>query len=139
MLVRVKRIPVAAAIINRGGRILLARRCDGGPRDGSWEFPGGKIEADETPEEALVREIREELGVTISTGRQIGVVDWDYAEISVRLIGISATLAENGIETSDLVDHDRVVWVSAEQARLLPLLPADEAMLDLLAAGTSGC
>lgn len=138
MLIAVNRVPVAAAIIERNRKFLLARRKDGGPHDGMWEFPGGKIESGETPEQALVREIQEELGVTISPGRRIGPVNWDYAEISVSILGITATVATGSIETKRLADHDGTTWVSVDRARQLPLLPADRLMLDLLEAEKPG-
>lgn len=135
MLLSMERILVAAAIVELNGRYLLARRCDGGTRDGFWEFPGGKIEPGETSEAALVREINEELRVSISTGVQVATVDWDYPDVSIRLIGISATI-DNGmpdpLETIDPVDHDRVAWFTADEMRVLPLLPADRALLDRL-------
>ena len=90
----VKRVPVVAMIAQRGDRFLLARRRDGGPRDGHWEFPGGKVEQGETPEEALKREIAEELGIEIITGSREATVDWDYPDVSIRLIGIAAAVSD---------------------------------------------
>ena len=97
-----------------------------------WEFPGGKIEAGETAEDGLIREIREELGATMVPGRRVATVEWDYPDVSIRLIGIAATLDNPRPVSMDLADHDRVTWATAGQARSLPLLPADRAMLDLL-------
>lgn len=69
---------VAAAIIRRGGRVLLTRRPPGGPLGLQWEFPGGKIERGETVQEALVREIREELGVSVRPLDVLEVARHDY-------------------------------------------------------------
>ena len=72
-----KRIEVAAAIIRRGNSIFATQRGYGEFKDW-WEFPGGKIEPGETPEEALKREIREELDATIEVGELLQTVEWDY-------------------------------------------------------------
>ena len=78
-------IEVVAAVIERGGRILIARRHVGSHLGGLWEFPGGKRQAGETAEAALVREIREELDAAVSVGELLDDVEWRYPEKTVRL------------------------------------------------------
>ena len=79
-------VEVAAAVIECAGRYLITRRLDGTPLAGLWEFPGGKIQTDELPEAALVRELAEELGVTADVGELLESVDWSYPEKKVRIL-----------------------------------------------------
>ncbi|MGH7317324.1 MAG: 8-oxo-dGTP diphosphatase MutT [Candidatus Rokuibacteriota bacterium] len=78
-------VEVVAAVIERDGRILIARRHAASHLGGLWEFPGGKRQAGETPEEALVREILEELDVTVTVGERLDTVQWAYPDKTVRL------------------------------------------------------
>jgi mutator protein MutT len=78
-------VEVVAAVIERDGLILIARRPAASHLGGLWEFPGGKRGPDETPETALAREIREELAATVTVGELIETVDWAYPEKTVRL------------------------------------------------------
>ncbi len=113
---------VTAAIIRRDGRILLTRRSPGETLAGSWEFPGGKIAAGETPEEALVRELIEELSLTCSIGGKVAESDYHYEHGAFRILAYEAQV-ESG--TLTLSVHDRAEWV--EPAKLLDyaLSPAD--------------
>ncbi len=79
-------IEVVAAVIERGGKILIARRPVGAHLAGLWEFPGGKPRPGETSEEALRREITEELGASVSVGERIEAVEWQYPDKRVRLV-----------------------------------------------------
>ncbi len=87
-------VPVVAAVI-RGddGRVLLARRPPGGPHGGLWEFPGGKVEPGEAPEAALVREIREELGVEVAVEGRICTVEHRYPHLAIRMTAYGCRLA----------------------------------------------
>jgi 8-oxo-dGTP diphosphatase len=76
---------VVAAVIRREGRLLITRRLEGTHLSGLWEFPGGKVEAGESPVESLRRELLEELGVAAAVGRQMLVVEHGYPERTVRL------------------------------------------------------
>lgn len=78
-------IPVVAAVVVRGERVLLCQRHDGEHLPLLWEFPGGKIDPGETPEEALVRELREELGVAAKVGAEVADILHHYPEKTVRL------------------------------------------------------
>lgn len=73
-----RKVRVAAGILERDGRILICRRASGDSHPGKWEFPGGKIEAGEAPEEALARELEEELGVRARVGPQVAHVHFGY-------------------------------------------------------------
>lgn len=83
---RPPRILVVAAILGRGGEVLLTRRPPGKHLAGLWEFPGGKVEDWETPEEALVREIREELALDVSALRPWGFVHHDYEDRRILML-----------------------------------------------------
>ena len=78
-------IDVAAALVFRDGKLLITQRHAGAHLGGLWEFPGGKLEAGESFEQCLIREIREELGVEISVGELFEEISHDYPEKSVRL------------------------------------------------------
>ena len=85
-------VEVVAAVIQRDERYLITRRLDGTHLAGLWEFPGGKIQAGELPEAALVRELAEELGVTADVGELLESVDWAYPEKRVRIFFFRVTI-----------------------------------------------
>ncbi len=117
---------VVAAFIREKGRILLARRREGDEQGGFWEFPGGGVEAGETLEEALKRELREELGVNVAVGRKIAAVQHRYGDLSIELHLFDARIL-NG--TPSPLSHAELRWVPVEELALYPLAPADRRLL----------
>lgn len=115
-------IPVAAAVIHQGEKILIARRSPGKHLSGYWEFPGGKIEQGETPEDCLIREIQEELSILISVDSFLQKNLHDYGEKQVLLKAYLCTYLSGDLV---LVDHDEVRWILPEQLTQYQLAPAD--------------
>ena len=116
-----KIIEVVAAIIHRDGRILATQRGYGEWK-GMWEFPGGKMEAGETEEEAIVREIREELNVGIFVERKVCTVEYDYPQFHLRMHCFWCSIAEGVLE---LKEHQSARWLAKEEWRCVEWLPAD--------------
>lgn len=118
-----KIIDVVCAIMrNDEGKIFIARRAAHKSMSGRWEFPGGKVEEGETPQEALKREMEEEFGVTIEVGEYVGENVHHYSTFSIRLIAFESThlIGEFG-----LTDHDQIDWVPAEELMHVNLAEAD--------------
>jgi 8-oxo-dGTP diphosphatase len=116
-------IEVAAAIIeNEQGQILIARRKKGKSQAGMWEFPGGKLESGESPEECLVRELQEEMGIEIAPYAWFGVNEHDYGTVRIKLIAYLAKYSTGEIR---LADHDEYRWVNREELREYKWAPAD--------------
>ena len=126
-----KRIEVVAAVIRRGNRIFATQRGYGEWK-GWWEFPGGKIEAGETPQQALSREIREELEAEIEIGELLRTVEWDYPEFHLTLHCYLCTLSS---PTLHLNEHSDARWLDKAALRSVPWLPADVCLIDDLAQG----
>lgn len=116
-----KTIEVAAAIVHQNGRILAAQRGYGDNKDG-WEFPGGKLEAGESPEAALVRELQEELAITIVPERLITTVEYDYPEFHLTMHCFLASIKSG---TISLLEHEAMKWLRREELDSLAWLPAD--------------
>lgn len=121
-------IDVVAAIIERDGKILLAQRPEKGDQPGLWEFAGGKLEAGETQTQALVRELREELGIEATPG---GYIASHQREVSGRLIHLHAWHVAEFSGQLTRQHHAALVWCLPEDATNWPLAPAD---IPLLAA-----
>ena len=126
-----KVIHVAAAVIRREGKIFATRRGYG-PWKGGWEFPGGKIEPGETPEEAVVREIREELDVPVRVEGTAGHVEYDYPEFHLSMECLYCSLP--GGEPV-LLEHEDARWLTPEELGSVDWLPADRILVQALAAG----
>lgn len=123
---------VAAAIIERDGRILLHRRPPGSWGEGLWEFPGGKVEVGEDPRSALARECEEELGVLVDVGHVFEILAWDYSDTGpVLLLFFHATLADG--EPSALLGGE-IAWAQRGQLLDYKWLPADYPIVERLAA-----
>ncbi len=122
-------IRVTAAIIRRPGQILLARRQAGDHLAGHWEFPGGKIEDGETPEECLARELEEEFGVGAEIGRFIAASRHAYDDREIELLAYEARL-EPGEWT--LGSHDDTRWVGMRELLSYDLAPADVPIAEAL-------
>jgi 8-oxo-dGTP diphosphatase len=105
-------IRVAAAVIERDGKVLIAKRKGKQLNGGKWEFPGGKIEYGETPQDCLVREIYEELSIGITIGEYITTSNYKYPDKSIELVSY---FAQWKCGTITLRDHDEVAWVFPEQ------------------------
>ena len=120
-----KTIRVAAAIIRDGDRIFATQRGYGPYKDG-WEFPGGKIEPGETPEQALKREIREELDAEIEVGESAGRVEYDYPEFHLSMDCFFCTLLSGNLT---LKEHEAARWLSREELDSVPWLPADLSLI----------
>ena len=129
-----KSVRVVAAVVRRGEEILLTQRPPGGALGLQWEFPGGKIEPGESVEGALVREIREELGVGARAGEVMLVHRHRYAHgLEVELTFVACTLASDAFTPSTAVHAWR--WVRPADVDLGSLLEADRDFVRTLAAG----
>lgn len=117
-----KEIAVVGAIIERDGLVLCARRPDGGPLGGMWEFPGGKIEPGESGRFALEREIREELRCHIQVGDEVTTTSHEYDFGTVRLTTFRCHLVDG---TPQLTEHAEIRWLSPTQLKSLNWAPAD--------------
>lgn len=123
-------IKVVAAIIKNGDKILIARKREGKPLAGFYEFPGGKVEEGETPEESLVRELIEEMAIKIRVQEYVGKSIYDYGDGKViELLGYTAEIIEGNIVLSD---HDEYIWVKLEEINNYKLAPADIPIVEKL-------
>lgn len=129
-----KRIQVVAAIIVRDGgqgrQVFATQRGYGDWKDW-WEFPGGKIEAGESPEAALAREIREELATEITVGSCIGTIEYDYPAFHLSMRCYRCTVISGKLE---LLEHENAAWLAKESLRTVRWLPADVTILDAVEA-----
>ena len=116
-----KTMEVVAAIIKKDDKIFATQRGYGDFKDG-WEFPGGKMEPGETPEQALVREIKEELEADIKVGNLITTVDYDYPNFHLTMHCFMCELLSNEII---LVEHEAARWLTKDQLDEVDWLPAD--------------
>ena len=123
-----KQIEVVAAIIRREGRVFATQRGYGEWKDW-WEFPGGKMEAGETPEEALRREIREELSAEISVDRFLCTVEYDYPKFHLTMHCYLCSLLNN---TLHLNEREAARWLTPDTLDSVRWLPADESIIKKL-------
>ncbi|MCQ2411882.1 MAG: (deoxy)nucleoside triphosphate pyrophosphohydrolase [Sphaerochaetaceae bacterium] len=121
-----KTIKVVAAVIRDTDRIFATQRGYGDYK-GWWEFPGGKIEAGETPQEALEREIREELDTIIEVGNFIQTVEYDYPQFHLSMDCFWSTVKDGNLV---LKEHEAAKWLTAEDIKSVKWLPADLLILD---------
>lgn len=129
-----KHIEVVAAIIVHDGKVLATQRGYGNYA-GKWEFPGGKIEPDEAPEAALVREIHEELDAAIEVGSLLVTVDYDYPEFAMTMHCYVCEL-ESEVK---LLEHSDARWLGREELDDVDWLPSDiEVIAAIRAAGVVG-
>lgn len=117
-----KTIKVVAAIIRRGDKIFATQRGYGEFKDG-WEFPGGKVEPEETPENAIVREIQEELSADITVGDLLTTVEYDYPKFHLSMDCFWAELKEGSEMT--LLEHEAAKWLCLDELDTVDWLPAD--------------
>lgn len=121
-----KKIEVVTAILHRGGAYFVTQRGYG-EFDGMWEFPGGKLEPGETPEEALVREIREELATEISVDRFVTTLEWDYPTFHLSMRCYLCSVISGSLT---LLEHEAAAWLDREHLHSVKWLPADYVILD---------
>ena len=128
-----RRVRVAAAVVRHGDRLLLTQRPPGGPLGLMWELPGGKIEEGETPEHALARELREELGVAAHALEVVEVVSHDYAHgLEVEIVFVRCELDSFEFTPSPAVHAVR--WANPAELDLGEVLAADREFLRDLGA-----
>ena len=117
-----KRIRVVCALIKKNNRIFVAQR-DYGEFKGLYEFPGGKIEPGESPEDALQREIREELSIDISIDRHLTTVDYDYPDFHLTMHSYLCHLKDD--IQPHLLEHEAARWLGKDNLEEVKWLPAD--------------
>lgn len=115
-------IDVTAAIIVKDNKIFAARRKSGVHLAGFWEFPGGKLEEGETPEQCLARELLEELNITVRVGRFVGESIYDYGTKVIRLLAYEVEHLSGDFE---LIDHDEMRWLAKAELDGIDWAPAD--------------
>ena len=124
-----KTIEVVAAIIIKDSQVFATQRGYG-EFQGWWEFPGGKMEAGESPQEALKREIREELDADVLVKELLETVEWDYPNFHLTMHCFICNLLS---ESLHLNEHEAATWLNLENLRSVKWLPADEILLDKIA------
>ena len=120
---------VVAALIWEEDRFLICQRPAHKARGLLWEFVGGKVEPEETKEQALIRECQEELAVTISVGEVFMEVDHDYPDLNVHLTLFNAAIIEG---TPKMLEHNDIQWIKVDEIPQYEFCPADEAILKRL-------
>lgn len=120
---------VVAALVWDGDRFLICQRPAHKARGLLWEFVGGKVEPGETKEQALIRECREELAVTLLVGEVFMEVDHEYPDLSVHLTLFNAAISEG---TPRMLEHNDIRWITVEEIPQYEFCPADEAILKKL-------
>ncbi len=123
-----KTIEVAAAIITHNGRVFATQRGYGEFKDG-WEFPGGKMEPGETPQQALVREIQEELDTEIEVGELVETVEYDYPGFHLTMHCFLCTIRSGALI---LKEHEAARWLTREELDDVDWLPADVKVVEKL-------
>lgn len=123
-----KTIRVVAAVIHQDHRILATQRGYGEFKDG-WEFPGGKIEEGETPEAALIRELKEELTITVKPEKLLTVVEYDYPSFHLSMHCFLSSIEQGEI---NLLEHEAMKWLSHKELDSVAWLPADHGLIELL-------
>ena len=121
-----KATEVVAALIWDGSRFLICQRPAHKARGLLWEFVGGKVEPEETKEQALIRECQEELAVTISVGEVFMEVDHDYPDLNVHLTLFNAAIIEG---TPRMLEHNDIRWITVMEIPQYEFCPADEEIL----------
>ena len=126
-------IRVVAAIIKavneNGEQIIFATQRGYGDFKGGWEFPGGKIEEGETPQEALVREIKEELETEISVGELIDTIEYDYPTFHLSMDCFWAEIVSGDLV---LTEHEAAKWLTKDELDSVEWLPADITLIELI-------
>lgn len=123
-----KRIEVVAAVICRDGKIFATQRGYGDQKDG-WEFPGGKVECGETPQAALIREIREELDAEIRVDRFLQTIEADYPKFHLVMHCYLCSLISDGLT---LKEHENASWIGESTLETPDWLPADRELLSAI-------
>jgi len=118
-------ITVVAAIIKKNDTYLIARRAKHKDHAGKWEFPGGKIDQGETPENALERELFEEFRILTKTGKHVTTNQYDYGTFQIELMAYEVAYIGGSFQ---LTDHDQIAWVTLEEIGLYDLSEADVAI-----------
>ena len=126
-----KTIRVVAAVIREGDRIFATARGYGEFK-GGWEFPGGKIEAGETPQEALMREIREELETEIEVDELIDTIEYDYPAFHLSMDCFWCKIREGSLV---LKEAEAAKWLAAEELDSVHWLPADQSLIGKIREG----
>ena len=123
-----KTINVVAAIIIKDNKIFATQRGYGEFKDG-WEFPGGKVEQGEAPENAIVREIKEELDTTIEVKEYFDTVEYDYPNFHLSMKCYICTVVSGKLE---LLEHEAAKWLDKDSLDSVAWLPADLGLVDKL-------
>lgn len=128
-----KSIEVVAAIIRRNDRILATQRGYGEFKDG-WEFPGGKTERGETPQQALIREIKEELKSEIRVGEKLCTVEYDYPKFHLTMHCFWCDLLDG---EPVLLEHEAARWLTTDELNSVDWLPADVQVAEAILADSA--
>ena len=123
-----KMLEVTAAIIRQNGKVLICQRPANKNCGLLWEFPGGKIEAGETGEECIVRECKEELGVTLCVEREFTDITYEYLDRTVHLHFYLCEIVSGKLENKE---HNALAWVAPEDVAKYEFCPADKKMIML--------
>jgi 8-oxo-dGTP diphosphatase len=126
-------IVVAAALVDADGRVLLQERSAGRQMAGLWEFPGGKVESDELPEAALIRELKEELGIETDTAC-LAPAAFASAPLGDRHLLLLLYICRKWRGTPQALDAAALTWVRPAQMFALPMPPADKPLIGILDA-----
>lgn len=120
-------VQVVAALIRQSDKFMIFQRPATKTRAYQWEFVGGKVEKGETLEEALIRECREEIGVTVKVGDIFMEVDHEYPDITIHLTLFNAEIAEG---TPEMLEHNDIRCITPEEIPQYRFCPADDAILE---------